>query len=370
MAQTQARFMKQFLESIGLAETESNTQRKSRMTQQNLFWLLNKTSQMFEYQNLPPTIPKLALERLLQFCGSCAIYRVPPKYTPVGFGPSFQFTPNSLYLVEDAPSSTGAPDESGKDLYAFKFSLANAPDPYDEPYELIITSPGFRPSISETLVINKDVVIIRNDSYYQGLYELHYKYAELLTEAEISLRSTLVLLRDQMTFIVKNERQRAAVAAYISAREAGDYASILAPELGSALEAINHDGRSNAVELAVNGIQSIKSAWYNEIGLNPSFSLKREYTSAQEIDSNTDLLLPIIDDMYNNRVMGVQAVNDMFGTNISVKKSSAWRVKETEIEATLKEAIAQADELYLVENGGDKDDVRGDGDEKSGGDDS
>lgn len=375
MSQTNTRYMKQFLETLGLTATESHEQRKDRMNYQNLMWLLNKTAQMFEYENLPPTIPKIAFERLLQFCGSCVIWRVPDKYTPIGYGPSFQFTRNGLYLVDNAPSSSGAPDESGKNLYAFRYALSDAPDPYDEPYKVTVTNPGFRPSISETLIINKDVIVIRNDTNYQGLFQLHDKYAKLLTEAEISLQSTLVLLRDQMTFIVKNERQRAAVAAYIKAREAGDYASIMAPELGSALEAINHDGRSNAVELAVNGIQAIKAAWYNEIGLNPSFSLKREYTSAQEIDSNTDLLMPIIDDMYENRRIGVEAVNDMFGTNISVKKSSAWKVKETEIEAALKEAVKEAEnagenESLLSRDGGKEDDVRGDGDETAGGNDS
>lgn len=354
MSQTQTRYYRKFIESLGLEGGDNKAEEKKKRYYQNLAWLMNKTAQMFEYDGLPDTMPKIALERLLQTYGSVAVWRVPDRYKPVGRGASF--------AVE-------APTQVGINLYAFTYSFADAPDPYDEPYQVIITSPGFNPTISETLEINKDVVVMRNDSYYQGLYRLHQKYARLLTEAEISLESTLILLRDQMTFIAKNERQRAAVAAYIEAREVGQYASILAPEMGSPLETITHDGRSNAVELAVNGIQSIKSAWFNEIGLNPSFSLKREYTSAQEIDSNTDLLMPIIDDMFEERQIAVDSINTLFGTSISVRKSSAWKVKEKEIELTLKAEEVQSKLPTQVGDGEVKEDenIRSDSDDSSGG---
>lgn len=293
--------------------------RKRTLIRSNLDWLLNKTAVMFEYTNLPPAIPPIALERLLQWCGSCVIWRVPETHKPIGYGPSFNYS-----------SLTGKTDFS--DLYAFKYTLADAPDPYDEPYRVVVTSPGFSPTISETLTLNRDCVIIRNDTNYRGLYSLHYKYAELMAEAEISLRSTLLVLRDQLLFIAKTETQRKAVEAYIESRDLGKPGFITASDLGTPLETITQNTHSNAVELAVNGLQAIKSAWFNEIGLDPSFSLKREYTSAQEIDTNTDLLLPIIDDMYQSRLIGIENVNAMFGTNITVSKSSAWRMRERQIE--------------------------------------
>lgn len=289
---------------------------------------------MFEYSNLPSTIPPIALERLLQWCGSCVIWRVPSSHVPIGYGPSFNFS-----------SLTGQTDQSSN-LYAFKYTLAEAPDPYDEPYQVVITSPGFRPTISETLEINKDVAIIRNDTNYRGLYQLHKKYAELLAEAEISLRSTMLVLRDQLLFIAKTEKQQKAVERYIASRDLGEPSFITSNDLGTPLETVVQNTHSNAVELAVNALQAIKAAWYNEIGLNPSFSMKREYTSAQEIDTNTDLLMPIIDDMYESRRIGLENVNALFGTNITVEKSSAWRTKEHSVE--LIQALEEAN-VELVE---------------------
>ncbi len=331
--QTATRFYNQFLTSLGVDSTTLVSIDKEKNTRANFFSLLNKTTQMFSYASLPYTLPSIALERILQLTGAAVVIDVPTKYKPLGFGPSFA----CLTVKQEDNTPTGP------NLYAFPLNLADAPDPYQEPYKAIVTSPGFNPTISETYEINRNCVVIRNDTYMRGLSWLHSKYAALLTEAEISLRSTLVTLRDHMTFMARTKAQKDAIEQYLNDLSAGKYGAILSADLGSPLQAIAHDGRSNAVELAVNGVQAIRSAWYNEIGLNPSFSLKREYTSAQEIDTQTDLLLPAVDDMFECRKRGVADINAMFGTSISVSKSSAWAVKQEEIEATLEAEQAQAD---------------------------
>jgi len=350
---TVERKLRKLTEALSLDELDFKHFDKKTLTRDNYYMLLNKTAQMFEYDGLPPTLPKIALETLLQTEGSCAIWKPPDQNKPIGFGPYFQY--DSLETGE-------------RGIYAFTYSLADAPDPYHVPYKVTIANPGFYPTISVTLEINKDCVIIKNDTYARGLRWLHKKYAYLLTEAEISLRSTLICLRDQMTFIAKTEPQRVAVAKYIDDRENGVPGSILAPDLGSPLEAVKNDGRTNSVELAVNGRQAIYAAWYNEIGLNPSFSLKREYTSAQEIDTNTDLLVPTVDDMLRCRELACESINSMFGTNITVRKSSAWEIKQTQIENALAMEEAQAEALKFSGEGGEENDsIREDNDETSGG---
>lgn len=324
---TQSRILKQFLASIGVEPTVEAAFDKDCSTMRNFWAFFNKTAQMFEYDNLPVTLPSIALERILQFTGGATIVRIDNQ--PTGYGPSF------------TSYSVGDDTDNGPPIYAFPVNFAEAPDPYGEPFQVIVTSPGFRPTVSETYTINNNAVVMRSDTYMRGLYHLHMKYAALLTEAEISLQSTLVTLRDHMTFVVRTTTQKKAVDQYLLDLAAGKYGAIMSADLGTPLEPIAHDGRSNAVELAVNGIQAIKSAWYNEIGLNPSFSLKREYTSAQEIDTNTDLLMPIIDDMLENRKRGVEQINSMFGTNISVRKSSAWKIKQEETDITLEAQEAE-----------------------------
>ena len=351
---TKTRAFHKLTESLGVENTIGYKFDKQKLIRDNYYMMLDKTAQMFDYDGLPPTLPKVALELLLQTEGSAVIWKPKPEYKPVGFGMSFQY---SSLVTKDVGETDAL--VTRVPIYAFSTNLAEAPDPYHEPYKVVITNPGFTPSISETLELNKDCVLIRNDTYMRGLHYLHKKYAYLLAEAEVSLRSTLICLRDQLTFVAKTEPQRAAVAQYIKDRENGVPGTILAPDLGTPLEAIQADGRTNSVELAVNGRQAIYAAWYNEIGLNPSFSLKREYTSAQEIDTNTDLLVPSVDDMLECRQIACESVNAMFGTAISVRKSSAWAIKEEQINNALMMETAQAEGLVTKdsEQGGDEDDT-------------
>lgn len=350
---TKARAFRKFTENLGIEISDEFAFNKQRMTRDNYFMLLNKTAQMFDYENLPPTIPRIALEFLLQIEGSAVIWNPGSSYRPRGNGPSFSFAglveKNKSLVTMDIDSITKYPP-----IYAFSTTLADAPDPYGEPYKVIVTNPGFIPSISEELELNKDCILIRNDTYMRGIDALHRKYAYLLTEAEVSLRSTLICLRDQLTFIAKTEPQRASISKYIEDRENGVPGSILAPELGTPLEAIKADGRTNSVELAVNGRQAIYAAWYNEIGLNPSFSLKREYTSAQEIGENNSLLQPTIDDMLYCREQACKNINAMFGTNISVHKSSSWEFKEKELENAIEMEEAQVESLVTKDSDGDR----------------
>lgn len=353
---TKTRAFAKLTASLGLDSSDGYRFDKRKLIRDNYYMMLDKTAQMFEYDGLPATLPKVALELLLQTEGSAVIWNVPSTYTPAGYGLSFQY---SSLVTKDSGTPDTLVTKDSNQLYAFSTNLAEAPDPYHEPYKVIITNPGFNPSISETLVLNQDCVLIRNDTYMRGLHYLHRKYAYLLAEAEVSLRSTLICLRDQLTFVAKTEPQRAAVAKYISDRENGVPGSILAPDLGTPLEAIQADGRTNSVELAVNGRQAIYAAWYNEIGLNPSFSLKREYTSAQEIDTNTDLLVPTVDDMLECRRLACESINAMFGTNISVRKSSAWAIKEEQINNALaEESLVTKDSDSDKEEGEDDDSVQ------------
>ena len=328
-----ARQMRQLYKTLGLEQTRKSLIDKARRQAYNRDAFLNIASQMFKYEGLPDTLPAHALERLLQYCGAVTVWLVPDTYTPLGFGPEFV----GINTNNSAPL--------GPAIYAFPLNMASAPDPYNFPYEAIVTSPGFLPSISETLVINRDCVVIRNDNQMIGLYELCDYYATMLTEAELSLISTLVVLRDHLTLVCKTETQRKAVDAYLASIQAGDFVSLYAPDMGTPMTVINKQSRDNAVELAVNGIQAVRYMFYNAIGINPMATTKREYTSAQEIVENKSIILPQVDDMLYWREKGVEQVNRMYGTNISVKKASAWELIQKDNELAVELAEAEVDAM-------------------------
>lgn len=328
---TPARQMRQLYKSLGLEQTKKSLVDKAKRQAYNRESFLNIASQMFQYDGLPDTMPAHALERLLQTCGGITVWLVPSTHRPNGFGPEF---------VWDCADSS---NPCGPALYAFPLEFASGPDPYGFPYKVTVTSAGFTPTISECLTVRQDCIVMRNDNNMIGLYELCDYYASMLTEAEISLFSTLVTLRDHLTFVCKTQSQRDAVEAYLAALQAGDFAAVFAADLGTPMTVVPNTGRDNAVELAVNGIQAVRYMFYNAIGINPMATTKREYTSAQEIVENKSIILPQIDDMLYWREKGVAQINSKYGTNITVRKASAWELVQKDNELAVQMAEAEVD---------------------------
>ena len=83
--------------------------------------------------------------------------------------------------------------------------------------------------------------------------------------------------------------------------------------------------------------------------------MKRESINESEADMNEDALLPLIDSMLKSRQIGVDAINKLFGTNISVDLNSSWKKIREEIEQ--REEVQQA-EIDAIDNQGVKEEPK------------
>jgi len=72
-------------------------------------------------------------------------------------------------------------------------------------------------------------------------------------------------------------------------------------------------------------IQYYKANLLNELGLNANFNMKRERLNRSEVSMNIDVLLPFVDNMLYERQQAVEAINEMFGTEITVDLHSSWK---------------------------------------------
>ena len=86
--------------------------------------------------------------------------------------------------------------------------------------------------------------------------------------------------------------------------------------------------------------QYIKASLFNELGLNSNYNMKRESINSNESQLNDDMLHPLIDDMLKEREEGIARVNELFGTNITVKFAGAWESNEIEEQAALDSMLA------------------------------
>ena len=108
----------------------------------------------------------------------------------------------------------------------------------------------------------------------------------------------------------------------------------------------------NDLKDVIETYQYLKGSWYNELGLNANYNMKRESINESESDMNEDALLPLIDDMLKSREIAVEQINKMFGTDIKVELSSSWKKIRDEIEIReeiQKSEVVANDEPEVVE---------------------
>lgn len=303
-----------FLEEEDTGYTKPLVLNKKSSVRQYVAYMLARTNEMFEWENLPNTIPAYMLEQFLQVHGAVTICKATPKFRQWRL--------------------SGLNDESTGNLYAFRAVFSNFPDIYYRPTGCIVANPALAESL--TLTIGKDCEIIKNDTLAIGLLPLHYRYAEQLAENDVSIRAAQINSRIRTVIAAGTDREQESAEEYLKQIEAGEIGVIADNAFLKSVQV--YAGGSAAPNSIIQFIelqQYLKASWFNEIGLNTNFNMKREYLSAEEIAANTDILLPLVDDMLHNREAACKRINEMFGTNISVKRNSAWENKARESEAEI-----------------------------------
>ena len=298
----------------------------------NYFMLmLDRSNQMFEYNGLPDTVNFEMLETFLQVNGH------------IGFV------------------------EINGDLYALPGSLGGSQDPYFRPTQYIIANPVL--GTVQGKIINHlppldtsywsqltDCVLCKNDTNFQGLFYLFSRYATQLAENDVSVRSAQINSRQRTIIITQNDRQAASADAYFKNLEEGKIGATISKDFQDSIKPANISTQApNTIIQLIELQQYLKASWFNEMGLNANFNMKREYLSEEELRASTDLLLPLVDNMLYCRQDALELVNKTFGTNISVKKNSAWANKQEELDTEQDQKNADVEVTKKKAEGGGSD---------------
>lgn len=249
--------------------------------------MLNRTRQIFQYTGLPETIPAYMLERILQLGGFACFAKV------------------------------------GDDVYAFSGGLGGEPDPYYRPTICTVANPALK--FDKALTIGTDCTIVMNDSGMQGLAPIFNRYATALVENDISFEKAVQNARAAFIITAPDDNTREAAEKFLDDLAAGKSGAI---QTNAFLDGLTVNPLATAASRIISELveyqQYLKASWFNELGLNANYNMKRESLTTAETDMNFDALLPLIDDMLQCRQRGLEKVNEMFGLNISVSLGSAW----------------------------------------------
>lgn len=272
-----------------------------------------RTNTMFVYEGLPDTIPKEEYTLIKQRFGSVTLAKA----------------------NDDKP-------------YALYGGLGGIPNEYYHPTISIVGNPYL--DLFNDFKINENCVVIRNDLFYNGLYNINRKYAELLTECDISIRKCLLNIRIGNVIVSNDESTDVSVNKFFEKVIDGDFGFITTKKfMDENLITINDvQGRSNnPLKDLIEMRNYIESCWWMEFGLNANANMKREAINEAEIKSDDKTMIPLIDQMYNCEIEGWEKFNKLFGYNVKVKLSPVWERMKNDV---LTDDINNGDGDNNVEN--------------------
>jgi len=191
--------------------------------------------------------------------------------------------------------------------------------------------------------IDKDVAVVRNDCFYQGLMPMLSKYCALLAEGDISIRYALINSRLTKILTANDDNTKVSAEKVLKSVEDGKELALFLADSSfvDSLRESNAPSKDTYVKDLDEAYQYQKASLFNELGIRSNFNMKREAINETESALNDDALLPLIEEMLEERQKGLERVNKLFGTNISVRLSSAWEKRQKVSEMETK-AVEQA----------------------------
>lgn len=257
---------------------------------------LAKTQAMFVYDGLPDTVPAEELERLLQTEG------------------------NAFFA------------EVNGDLYALQGAAGGEPDPYNRPTIYTVANPALK--LNKSYKIGVDGVFIKNDTNGNSLLPIIGKFAVLYTDGIISLNTASILTRITMLISASDDKTKQSADEFLKKILDGDFSVI---GENAFFKGVNMQTAATSntqyITQLVELVQYYKANMLNELGLNANYNMKRERLNTGEVAMNVDVLLPYVDNMLHERQKALKQVNEMFGTEITVRLGSSWYLEHENYES-------------------------------------
>ena len=172
---------------------------------------------------------------------------------------------------------------------------------------------------SSQYVINKNIIVIDNNSLRNPSYALVHHYATMLAHTEVTLIHALINARDSGGVpVATTKKQRDSIEEYQARVFNGQYGVVT--DIGNiGLEYMGADRHTNQDIIDIIEVrEKLIKSFYSDIGVRSAFE-KRNNTVMAEVEADTSLLLLNIADMRRRRENGCEAVNKMFGTSWTVR---------------------------------------------------
>lgn len=304
---------------------------KEKLFRYHLYSKVRKTAQMFKWKGLPDTIPNRILEMRIQMRGYAILHHYDGKTSEY---------PEGYYI------SYG--------------TLGSIPDYNYMPSKAIVNNPYLK--FSKELHIGKDCVVIPNDTMYLGMIPLMNYYSSQDTETDISMNLLKINARLMALITAGDDDSYEDAKELFNDLKKGKQRVILDKNFMSknvTAQPLSSQSNTQTIIQLLEEKQYNKGSFWNEVGVQSNYNMKRETITSNENILNVDSILPFADDMIDMRKNACESIKKIFGLDWSVEFSSAWKKLRTEIELKEKEINDDKDiksnQLDKKDNGENKD---------------
>ena len=276
---------------------------------------------LLDFSGIPETIDETFLKYCIFIMGKAVFFRLDQD-------------------IIDQKQSGVIPLKSG-DLVAMNGNTANTQTAYYMYRDVLVTNPAFSKSYNLTPGIDCEVVYCTEpDKFklygYGGLYKLIARTATILADNDLSIN--IIQKNTRLTNVLgaDDEPTRISAEAAVQAMYEGKPYMVAQKSLVSDLASFpmtQTTANKDIVQL-IEARQYIYSHFYESLGLQTHDNMKKERLITEEINDNEELSALNIDDIIDTVQQGLERVNAMFGTNISVSLNpiiqKAHEMDETE----------------------------------------
>lgn len=291
-------------------------QKNRNIVFENLY-KVNELSQFITYDGLPTTIPQRVLEKYLILNGSALFTEIGGEfYVMQGGGGGildYNFNPTQYVFSNPYLAHTGL------------VKIENEPQTVD--YKQYFNGEG---------------IVIRNDSLALGCFPIIDKYNTLIAELDLTIRNAIVLYRASALASAGSMKVAKGIDEWFKMLFDGKMKAIVDSSFtdndnGSIkLQPLVSSSTGNYLSSLIEMRQYLVSTLNNKLGINCNFNMKREALSTAECALNDQSVVPLILDMFANRLEAVEKINDKYGLNIKVKLNNLWSSNVENVENTEK----------------------------------
>lgn len=322
---------------VGNTDSRSNFIYYKKLDNQKTFSrivaeMFQKSIQMFKYKGFPKdndTLPHKTnisdafLEYLLQNSG----------YVVITYVKKDEIHPTTTFTLYD------------EGYYAFSsINGCNLVGPYTSellPITCTITNASMGITLNRT--INKDCVLILNDSLLTGLRPYHTLYGKLITDNYMTMNMIGKNRRYDMVFSAPTDPVKQSIDGFLNDLEDGKIASIKGEQLIQSMNAIpKGTTNTNLIEF-IEQQQYFIGQWSKGIGIKDQFNMKRESLNETEVNSDNISLLPKIDNMKYEREQGLQRLKAIYGIEVTFDFGESWKIVHEEVDIVDKDVNDEQD---------------------------